>query len=323
MSYNTPKPSAKVGASLDTLAQLFIDAKNPTQNELEKLKKRAKSKTISAVFSAKLLHLKSPLQKSYFTSLNCANILQVRDGKLISRYCNHRWCLVCNRIRTAKLIKGYYKPLTDLENKYFVTLTIPNVKARDLKKTIEVMYSSFRKITRNILLNYGTKLTGIRKLECTYNPERKDYHPHYHVIVSGYSEANLLMSLWLSQFPDAREKAQDIREANDNSVMELFKYFSKLLPSKKDKNRDIRDIEVSKLDIIFQAVKGKRVFQPIGLKKTISEDIDDLEGVIYADLREESNWIFSTCDWYDTETGEGLTGYEPSQETKMLIEKVK
>jgi hypothetical protein len=157
------------------------------------------------------------------------------------------------------------------------------------------------------------KVIGLRKLECTYNPIRNDFHPHFHLLVSGKHIAEQIVLDWLKRYPTANRKAQDIRKADNGSVMELFKYFSKIITNK--------SIHVNALDTIFQAMRGLRVYQPIGIKK-VSEEIEEIDSQIYEELEKaEKVWDWIDIDWIDTNTGECFTGYTPDDRIKQLVEK--
>src|SRR5699024_9958463 len=65
----------------------------------------------------------------------------------------------------------------------FLTLTAPNVRAEELNDEIKHYNHSFKKLmerkeVKNIVKGYD------RKLEITYNEERDDYHPHFHVLIA-------------------------------------------------------------------------------------------------------------------------------------------
>src|SRR5699024_1222608 len=69
------------------------------------------------------------------------------------------------------------------ERIYFLTLTAPNVPAEELNDEIKHYNHSFKKLmerkeVKNIVKGYA------RKLEITYNEERDDYHPHFHVLIA-------------------------------------------------------------------------------------------------------------------------------------------
>lgn len=298
----------KEGISLDKLAQLH---KGAPANSLEGLKKRARAKYFTNSYTIPLAQLKSNLQRSYNNTIyGCSNELTQSGQKVTGRYCNNRWCVVCNRIRTAKLINGYMPGLNNLNNKYFVTLTIPNCNNDELRDTIKKMIKTFQDI-KQIFSSRKIKFIGIRKLECTFNETSNNYHPHFHLIVDGLEQSEKLVQEWLKRFGNSKRIAQDIRPANNESVMELFKYFTKIVTKKQ--------IHISALDNIFQAMRNLRVYQAFGLKMNVSEDIDEIETQIIEDLKEcEKVWTWIESDWIDMETGECLTSYTPTDEVKEL-----
>jgi hypothetical protein len=291
---------------LDTLAQLTYNS--TTKN----LTKRARSKYLSNSLALKLTSTNGKLKKSYWNTYHCCENLTQIDQKLTGKYCNNRWCLTCNRIRTAKLINGYKKTLSNLKNKRFVTLTVPNCSAADLPKTLDLMNKTLREISKK-LTQKREPLIGIRKTEVTYNAMKDNFHPHFHFIISGKKVADNVIDEWLKRLPLTNLKAQDNRPANEDSYLELFKYFTKLISNKK--------FHPEALNTIFEAMYGKRTFQPMGIKKHVSEDVDEIQSIIYEDLiPAEKNWTWTECDWIDQETGEMLTGYIPELEISQLSE---
>ena len=126
-----------------------------------------------------LIDLKSSLNKSYWQTFHCSKVILQEGKKITSRYCNQRWCLTCNRIRTAKMINGYSEPLSKFKEPQFVTLTIKNVKGVNLKASIELMNDSLKDIRKNLKKTYGKTLKGLRKYECTYNKKSNEFHPHF------------------------------------------------------------------------------------------------------------------------------------------------
>lgn len=287
------------------------------------LRKRARAKLYTKGVSGGLWMLDSPLKKSYGTTFyQCAETLEQIGTKVTSRYCGHRWCLVCNRIRTANLIKGYEGPLSQLEDLQFVTLTLPNVSANDLRETIEQMIKQsqtiqdyFKKRKQRGL--QGWQLVGLRKLESTYNYKTGDYHPHFHFLISGKEAAEALVKEWLKRVEVASWEAQDVRKAGKGSEKELFKYFAKMVTKVDGKNATL----LEPLDVIFQAMRGLRVFQPMGGLKKVSEEIDEVKAVEVAGIeavKETAYWKWDISDWVNTETGEARTGYLPSEQAEEL-----
>ncbi len=107
--------------------------------------------------------------KTYWKTYHCNHAL-LQNGTLLSgSLCRKRWCTHCCRIKTAEMTNAYKEPLLNLGNLYFVTLTRPNVKGRELKSEIKKLIKGFQAIKDNMRKTYGMKLEGMRKIEVTYN----------------------------------------------------------------------------------------------------------------------------------------------------------
>lgn len=278
-------------------------------------KKRARKKFTSHAIATHLLaqNPDSFLAKSYERSTHCMETLTPNaEGRLITHYCKNRWCPVCQSIRIAVLINGYKSQLEKLTDPYFVTLTRPTCSEQELPSQIKRMGIAWAKIKdRRRMRN----VKGIRKAECTTRPNGQ-YHYHYHIIIEGKDNAEYLIKSWLELNPDSNIKAQDMRKADCSSMIELFKYFTKLLAKDKAGNRHMMDYK--RLDVIFRALSGKRIYQPFGGLTMISEEIEEQE---LEATREVANQIYQWLvnDWYGTEEGDALTNYEPSQSLVKLL----
>lgn len=284
------------------------------------LVKRARAKYLSSQLAYKLeqVNRTSPLSYSYKSTRFCTSVMRQEGQKLTATYCKQRWCAVCNRIRTAKSINGYLPVLRSLDNLYFVTLTKKTVRADDLKESIDLMNQTWRKITDRARSTKRQLFQGIRKAECTIRPGDL-YHYHFHVIVSGKNNAEWLVTNWLKRLKGlADAKAQDYRPADERSLKEVFKYFTKLTTSTKDGQRSLYNY--SRMDVIFQAMRGRRVFQTFGGLRVISEEIEDINGQDFECLEEaEQLWRWHSEDWIN-EVGECLTGYRASDGFKKLFD---
>lgn len=262
------------------------------------------------------------LIKSYRNTFHCCeNMIAEENGKLKSRYCKNRWCAICNRIRTAVLMDSYIPQLGKLEDPMFLTLTLPTCYGKHLSGRIIEMRKEWNRITdlakRNKFKELGIKRpVGLRKSECTARPMGR-YHFHYHIIVDGHQTADWILDEWLKRFPKANKKAQDIRLADEGSLKELFKYFTKV--TYKGQISDYKS-----LDAIFRAMRGKRVFQPFGGLKKASEEITEalvkkldkpnhIEGNLF-------QWNDEMTDWI-SEYGELLTNYKPSKRLAEIFKK--
>lgn len=275
-------------------------------------KKRARKKFASHHISKSLIKANpdSPLLNSYIRTLACSGVLQPdEEGILHAHYCKNRWCPVCQSIRIATLINGYKPQLEALADPYFVTLTRPTCTADELPYQIKLMNKIFRQIKQRRAFR---NVSGIRKAECTTRPDDL-YHYHFHIIIEGKENAECLIKSWLELNPESHFDGQDMKKADCGSLIELFKYFTKLFA--KDQNTGERlPMDFKRLDIIFQALSGKRIFQPFGKMSPVTEDIPE-EGRLTTELKDLATqsykWVLN--DWYGFDTGTPLTGYEPSE----------
>jgi len=297
--------------SLDTLEHHDHDqcliGLQPIKKGNHPLLKKAKNTFFSKELAKNLMYLDSKLKKGYKrTFYDCCSLMLQEGKKITTRYCGARWCNNCNRIRTAKMLNGYLKPLKEYTHPYFVTLTIPNVNKADLKHSIKLMMSASINSIRT-LKRKGMAVNGIRKFECTYNANQDNYHPHFHFIISSKKVANELINEWLNRFPEASHLAQDITKATE--IKELFKYQTKMIT----KVNNDHYIFLSALDTIFTAIKGMRTFQSFGNLKKVNDDINDLQSEEYdIEPYELVIWKWEKNDWLNMENGNRLTKYKPS-----------
>jgi hypothetical protein len=261
--------------------------------------------------------------------VRCASTLAQEGTTITGKYCRQRWCLVCNRIRTAKLIGAYLPEMATWADPYFVTLTIPNVAGAQLHSAVRTMLATIPRLARAIRRTDGLELRAVRKLETTWNPRRRDFHPHVHLIVSSRAAADALVRRWLATFPDADAQAQDVRPCHGPGAMkELFKYFTKLVVKGLDGERTAPPPRV--LDTMFKAVRGLRTFQPMGFV-TPKLDVDDEAMTLDATTespephRERVSWEWTGAlgDWMDYSTGALLSGYEPPETMRALVERIR
>jgi hypothetical protein len=328
------KKANNPGTSLDKLAQLRKVPHGITPGNRSKcpetLKKRAQSKYLNSHLDKELRKLnKSPLHKAYWNTYYCAQHIEVNGKNTKSTYCKNRWCMVCNRIRTAQLINGYLDPLGAMQEPYFVTLTRPTCTEDKLEAVINENVIVFRRI-QDKLRKQGRLLSGVRKLECTTRPHGQ-YHPHFHIIVDTKQGAELLISEWLNAFPEANRKGQDMKEATPGSIKELMKYFTKIFSTTKSNEGAViqNKVDVRRLDVIFRAMAGKRVCQPFGtIKKKVSVKVEDIEAIKSEEHEciETSNgkyfWLSSLHDYVNLDTGEFLTLYKPSKKDISNVQSI-
>jgi hypothetical protein len=300
---------------LDTSAQLCTD---PYKKSLESLTKRARAKFITNGLLLPLIDLHSSLEKSYWRTWHCTSQILQDGQKLTSKYCNNRCCIVCARIRTAKMIERYFPVIkSEIEDPQFVTLTFPSVQDRKLKAVVNDMILNFQRIKNKMRMRDQVKLKGFRKIEVTYNPI-EGFHPHIHSINDGVRPSEILLDQWLKHYPKANYGAQNIEPADDGSILELLKYVTKLV-DKKDYTRKDGKIQVGihakSLDTIFRALYGRRVYQGYGIHLNLNEDIDELKSEVYEEILsgiDTWTWDQDQSDWIST-YGELLTGCDAHQ----------
>ena len=335
---NRTKPrfwSGEKSAFLDTLAQLTTTFDiRPVQvadfQQLERISRGgqktinlaplAASKYMTIKFCSMLQYYnpESELRRAYSNSIHCCDCYTVNTkNNLISKHCKNRWCLKCNRIRTAVLRIGYLPQFRNMDDPQFVTLTARTVKGEKLPERIKFFEECWRKIMKYKVQHgkrLGISLVGLRKAECTPRPN-DEYHYHFHLVLDGERNANWLVEQWLRMMGDkAVSGAQYVKKADENSLAELFKYFTKI--SSKMTGKDGYLGAPQQLDHIFTCVRGKRVFQPFGGLKMVSEDMTE-EHVPYQlpDRLEGREYWWAGEDWV-SEYGELLTKFEPTEQQK-------
>lgn len=175
---------------------------------------------------------------------------------------------------------------------------------------------------------HGKKLMGIRSLECNFNPTKRTYNPHFHIIVPDKETADILTKEWL-YYCNRKKKtwtvsyAQDKRKVFDNEIclIEVIKYGSKIITRPKEQDNHIDEtpaiIYVAALHNILRAMKGLRLFERFGfnLPKTNRPKHEKLLHE-YTQLKYDAG----ICDWIDAETEQKISNYTLPPELKKLLE---
>ena len=180
-------------------------------------------------------------------------------------------------------------------------------------------------IQRAIRYHYPS-FRAIRKLEVTYNYRANSYHPHYHFLVNSAHAAEELRARWLRACNDRAEPiAQDVRQADTNALRELCKYFSKVMCSSHSGDRVA--VPIYALDVIFRAMRNRRVYQSVGFRApSVESPIDSSEMRSKALKRVDESivwqWEQELADWVDQTTGEVLSEYDPSDRYRSFVETI-
>ena len=237
-------------------------------------------------------------ERNYVTRARfCSSVITQDYENIRVNYCNSRLCNTCERIRKAKRIDSYLKPLQSLKNPYFVTLTKRSVSPNDLRTTIKSMNQSWRNIRKNFSKK-KIKSSGIRTLEFNYNIKTNKYNPHYHIIIDTKENANLLKSLWLKQDTSLSKYANDIRiikNPNTKTLLEVFAYTTKTIYKNKVYPKVLADSITALMDIrTIQTFGNIRKQQTENLENLISSKLD------FKDITYQSKeWIWDNefKDW--------------------------
>jgi hypothetical protein len=289
---------------------------------------------MSVPLAVTLAELRTPLEQAYRNTVYCSANLQQEGGTLVTRYCGNRWCLCCNRIRTGRAMNRYLPVVDTWERSQLVTLTIRNVRADLLPVAIRGMIKQFQAIKLAMRRTDKVKLVALRKLECTYNSQRDDYHPHFHIVTKDRAMAQLLRDRWLDAYGEVADaKGQDVRPCDGHSLREVFKYFTKLMAKqrhKSDSQGKSAPVDPRALNVIFTAMRSLRVYQPVGFKGVA--DVPDENAEIAPDQATPAltrptetilwEWSQALTDWIDQRTGECLTGYEPAVKFRDFVERI-
>lgn len=115
----------------------------------------------------------------------CCSEMYVNDNGDFYRtwFCADKFCPVCSFRRTKIMEARMFGTVEELIKKgfqfIFVTYTVPNCSAEDLRKVCLKM----SKASSDLQAKYRRSLRGSFKgLEVTYNEAFNTYHPHYHVL---------------------------------------------------------------------------------------------------------------------------------------------
>lgn len=271
------------------------------QDIMIKHTKKKKKNGVLAYFMEKLVseHLVSANTLELIKECNTF-MMMVADESLEKKKqhkgnsCKNRFCPICawKKARKDALALSVMMAYLKQEEKkefIFLTLTAPNVSAEELNDEIKHYNQSFqrlmqRKEVRQVVKGYA------RKLEITYNEERDDYHPHFHVLIAvnksyftqtiQYISRDRWLELWqlVTKNPLITQvDVRKVRNGRDDKVYEIAKYSAK--DSDYLQNQNV-------FEVFYNALKGKRLIVFSGLfKEAMTKFKDgDLDGYKEKDM---------------------------------------
>ena len=154
--------------------------------------------------------------------------------------CKNRFCPMCAWRKARKDALGLslmmqYIQQEESKSFIFLTLTTPNVTDRYLEDEIQNYNHAFQKMFKRKKVNSIAK-GYVRKLEVTYNAERDDYHPHFHVLIAvnrsyfkdtkSYISQKEWLNLWrdVTGNPDITQvHVQRVKQNNQKELYEMAK----------------------------------------------------------------------------------------------------
>jgi len=277
-------------------------------------------------------------QQRYWNVWHCQEVMTSHDGRMYGYQCKNRCCTVCVSIRKADMINKYKPVIDNWTDIHFITLTIKTKKKRELKKWMEAMKKALSLILDRCRKRYnrgkGPKLIGVASLECNFNPVKKTYNPHYHILCATKEIATVFKTEWLELWnrkykknPDwsnmlATGKCQDIRKVNntEKDIIETIKYGAKIMTDptmKKGKNKKVKPvIYAAALHEIYKSMDDINLFTKFGFKLPMVA-VTTNTGKLVTDFK---RWKYNSKlrDWIEGETGQILTDYIPDWEIENI-----
>jgi len=170
-----------------------------------------------------------------------------------------------------------------------LTLTVINVSSDDLSHTINRMNVAWRRLMERRVIRRSVR-SWFRSLEITYNKERQDFHPHFHVLLmvpasyfdtrrDFYVSQQEWLRLWKLSMRDDRITQVDIRTIKARKVgtlesmaAEVAKYATKPSSYVQENSNGLLEASPSIVEDLHYALKGRRLVGFGGLFKQIREE---------------------------------------------------
>lgn len=196
-------------------------------------------------------------------------------------FCKQRLCPGCAwraSLQSAACVSAIAAKLVEQKRiMLFVTLTVPNVGASDLRQACLELSQAWLRMSKR--KKYAVWADSIRKLEITYNAKRNDFHPHLHMVIfvprayfkgGRYISHDALLEDWRKATGNYSITQVDIRRCRDkdtgsNAILEVAKYSAKAA--------DFTQSEEI-FDIFYSAMHHLRTMTYSGLCKALRADFD-------------------------------------------------
>lgn len=263
-------------------------------------------------------HDKNGYEKKAVRARTCGSFLEMRiydddHGELHkANFCKARLCPMCNWRLSLKRF-AILSSVTELAKKagyqiLFLTLTVKNVVASDLKLEIATILKAWSNLSDKNPIFKKSIHGWFRALEVTYNKETDTYHPHLHIILA------VKKTYWNKGYFITQEKWQEFWQKSlkiDYSpIVHIQKAYSKKSGSAeveaskytiKDSDYLIKDdliLSAKIVDILDKSLKAVRLIAYGGILKKIFQDLEvDEEDYQDEILSEEINYIIKKYSW--------------------------
>lgn len=279
----------------------------------------------------------SPLHESYKKSTLCGTemIVTKADGVTKMRHlylCRCKWCLRCQRIRSAELINAYSPLIATWDDLYMVSLTVKNVNPLELKNKLSEMQTRFRNIMRTIHRRMGrSDIKAIKTIEVTVNPNTRELHPHYHILTENAEVAYMMEKLWMIRSTKEGDKVvsdgQDVVRASSptEAAVEMFKYVTKFLGESKGDGK--KSFDGWLLDKIYVGTYRKHLIQTFGFEKPKVDSDSEEEELVPTDeadpIGQAVAWVPAINQYVNKATGEVISNYKRSKEFLRILAIIK
>lgn len=206
-------------------------------------------------------------------------------------FCKNKLCPICNWRRAlkhsytaGKVIEGALKEKPKAQF-LFLTLTVKNCDGADLKDELKKLMKAFDRLFKRTKVKKN--LIGyLRALEVTYNAEKKQYHPHFHVLLmvkstyfkskADYIEQDEWTKLWQQSLKVDYTPIVDIKKVKpgerglSRAAVETAKY-----PVKPLNFKDIGDDEiVNVVSTLYYSLGNTRQLAYGGLLREIYAELN-------------------------------------------------
>lgn len=302
-----------------------------------KEKKRSTKKVLGFMQDNRLSEAMKLRMTSCGSYLEFIATVDKEKKKLVqAHFCMNRFCPMCTwrKARKDALMLAIMMQAIAQEKRYqflFMTLTTPNVKAAQLDEEINLFNHALSKMFRRKRVKQSIK-GYMRKLEITYNKERDDYNPHFHLILAvpkhyfTHSDYYIKQAEWLDLWrevtgktginPDGTDEITqlDIRKVRgyeqEKAIQELAKYSAKDIEM--TENQDV-------FDTFYHAMKGRQLITFNGVFKDYKKKYESGLLDLYKQKDENEYFWFLTATWMKNEAQYAVDTRELNEEEKQFF----